>query len=167
MKNDQLHTDSTPDQKVKKSIFDFFKLNLTKVPDNRFVKGVTESDSSGDSIQHYHACLEYLECDIFNSVKIVKFHNNLKNIFFKCHSLSKLNVYKVKNLINSLYLVYGIDDSSKGKFTDNDLKDYNSDEFYMVFGRRWIDDKFKYPVAIEINRETNVIILSILGLESE
>jgi len=165
MEKAQKQPDSSGKNNSKKSIFDIFRINLARMPDDNFIEGAAQLEPSGDSINHYYSCLDYLECDIFNVVKIVRYQNNFKNVFFKCYTLSKLNVSKVKALINSLYSIYGPDDNKKGEFSQEDLKDFNSDESYMFFGRRWIEDKFEYPVAIEINRETNVITLSILGMK--
>lgn len=161
----QPQSDSNINNKVKKTIFDFFKINLLELPNDSFVEGESELNASGDTIQHYRAGLDYLECDLFDTVELIKFQNGSCNIFFKYYNLSKVRIDKVKKLIDSLYLIYGVDDSDKGKFTDNDLNDYNSKEFYMLFGRRWSDEKYKYPIAVDIDRESNVITLSIWGIK--
>ena len=147
-----------------KSLLDFFKIDIMRLPDDRFIEGVAQFNSLGDSIKHYHADLEYPEFDIFDTVRIIRFQDGIKNIFFKYYNLSKLKVEKLKKLIDSLYLLYGEDDGHKGKFSENDLKDYNSESSDELFGRRWIRKNQKYPVAVEINKLANVITLSIWGI---
>ncbi len=159
-------TDQSNSENEKKSIFDFFKINLMEIPDDSFVEKLSKRNSPSDSVHFYHSDLNYLECDLFDTIKIVKF-NNVKNIFFKSYILSIDKIIHVKKLINGLALLYGPDDNGKGKFTDKDLKSYKSKKSYLFFGRRWIAKKCTYPVALEIDRAGMVLVLSIWGINSK
>jgi hypothetical protein len=156
---------SDKDNTVKKSLYNFFKISLVELPDDRFVEGETELNSQGDSFQNYRASLDYLECDIFDTVEILKFQNGSMNIFLKYYDLSNVNIDKVKKLINSLYLIYGVDDREKGKFTNKDLEYFYSEETYQLFGRRWHSVNSNNPIEIGIDRESNVITFSIWSVK--
>jgi len=158
-------TVSFADTKVKESIYDFFKINLEELPNDTFVESETILSKTGESIQHFQASIDYLECDIFDTIEIHKFQNGSMNISFKYYNLSKVKINDVIKLINSLYLIYGDDDSNKGKFTDNDLNDFNSDESSIFFGRYWTNDKYEIPVFINIDRESSSISLSLWGIK--
>jgi hypothetical protein len=161
----ELNTESK--NKIKRSIFDFFKIDLLEIPNDIFVEGVRELNSSGTQITKYRANLNYLECDIFDTIELIKFWNNSKNISFQSFNLSKVKINKVKKLIDSLYLIYGNDDDNKGKFNDNELNDYYSKDFYGLFGRNWMDHtKYKNTVRLGIDRDSDTMTLTIWGIES-
>jgi len=164
--NNSSQTSSDSENKEKKTIFDFFKINLLELPNDSFVEGESELNTVGEPIKHYRTSLSYLECNLFDTIEIIKFQNNSFNIFFKYYNLSKVKIDNVKKLIDSLYLIYGVDENDKGKFTDNDINDFHSEDFYMLFGRRWSDGKYKYPAAVEIDRDSDVIIFSIWDINS-
>lgn len=154
-----------PTTKVKRTIFDFFQIDLQNIPDDSFIKAEVETNSSGDTIENYRKSLSYKECGIFDTIEVkVIGQEKSKNVFLKSFQPDKIKMENVKKLIDDLYLIFGNDSTGKGKFTSKDIEDYNSPNFYQLFGRSWTSyPKYKFPVSID--RDEDVVSISIWGVD--
>jgi hypothetical protein len=150
--------------KIKRSIFDFFQLDIKNMPDDSFIAAETEINTSGEKIENFRKTLNYKECGIFDTVEIkVIGEERNKNVFLKSFQPQTVKMDTIKRLIDDLYLLHGNDCHNKGKFTNKDIADYNSAEFYMLFGRTWSEyPKYKFPVAV--GRDEDQVSISIWGV---
>lgn len=153
-------TDTLP--KIKKAVQDFFLINLIQIPDDTFVEGEIEVNEKGETTIHYRKNLDYLEAGIFDTIEVLKIPNtNSKTIWFQSFDLSKANLNKVKELIDSLYLINGVDDLGNGKFNSEDEKHYYSKEYDVLFTRMWGSGIFQG--ILNISRENNTIQLTLFN----
>ena len=144
--NQPTNLTSTP----KRTIFDFFQIDIKNIPDESFIAGEIEENESGDKVQNFRKSLNYKECGIFDTVEVKLIGDEGKNVFLKSFNPERVNFDKLKSLIDDLYLIYGKDSDDKGKFTNKDKEDYKDIEFFMLFGRSWSDyPKYKYPVRLD------------------
>ena len=149
--------------KPKRTIFDFFKIDIKNIPDDSFIAGETEENSSREKVYNFRKSLDYKECGIFDTVEVKLIGEESSNVFLKSFNPEKVDFNKLKCLIDDLYLIYGNDSEDKGKFTIEDKEDYNDSKFYMLFGRMWTDySKYKYPVYV--TRDEGEISISIWGV---
>jgi len=154
---------SNPTPTPKRTIFDFFQIDIKNIPDESFITGEIEENTTGDKVQNFRKSLDYKECGIFDTIEVKLIGNENKNVFLKSFNPEKVNLKKLKSLIDDLYLIYGNDSEDKGKFTNKDKEDYKDSEFYMLFGRSWTDyPKYKYPVSV--SRDEDEISISIWGV---
>ena len=148
----------------KRTIFDFFQVDIRNIPDESFIKGEIEENTSGDKVQNFRKTLDYKECGIFDTIEVKLIGDECKNVFLKSFNPERVNFDKLKSLIDDLYLIHGNDSSDKGKFTYKDKEDYKDPEFNILFGRSWLDyPKYKYPVSID--RDEDEISISIWGVD--
>jgi len=133
------------------SIFDLFDSDLKSLPDNSFVKGNEETNESGNKIINYRKDLSPMELGLFDTLEIKTFEDlKAKNFILSNFNFSKSQIGKIKNFVDKAYLLYGIDSSQKGKFTNSDADEFN-DEFWL--GRRWTEDSHKPPISISYDEE--------------
>lgn len=152
--------------KVKRNIFDFFEIDLKNVPDETFVKAEVETNSSGETVENYRKTLDYKECGIFDTVEVKVIAGECKNAFLKSFEPEKVKIDDLKKLIDDLYLIHGNDSLNKGKFTNKDIEDYHSNDFFMLFGRSWSDfPKYKFPVSVD--RDEDYVSISIWGVDQK
>ncbi|MDT0644987.1 hypothetical protein RM553_19295, partial [Zunongwangia sp. F363] len=145
---------SKNNQPQKKEISDFFKINLKEIPDETFEIVGEEENVSGTEVKTYEKQLDYKECGLFDIVEVRVIGDNNKNVSFRNYDPDNINMTEMKNLINSIFQMYGPDDNKKGKFNQKDITDYKDPDFNMLFGRRWNDyPKFKQPIAIQRDEE--------------
>jgi hypothetical protein len=148
----------------KRTIFDFFQIDIKNIPDESFIAGEIEENTSGQSVQNFRKTLSYKECGIFDTIEVKVIGGENKNVFLKSFNPDSLNFDNLKKLIDDLYLIHGNDSSDKGKFTNKDKEDYRDSNFYMLFGRSWTDyPKYKYPVSID--RDEDEVSISIWGVD--
>lgn len=148
-----------------KTISDFFNTKFERIPDDTFIEGNPEINTSGQTINNFRKSLSFLECNLFDTIEIKQFEDGMKNIFFKNHQLDNIAIGDVQKLVDDLYMVYGQDDNYKGKFNSKDKEDFISDNFYSLFGRYWgIEGKIKTPIDLSIDRDVDTITLSIWGI---
>lgn len=151
---------------VKRTIFDFFQIDLKNIPDNSFIEAEVEIGGSGESVQNFRKSLDYRECGIFDTVEIKVIGESGKNIIFKSFQPDNINVNNLQKLIDDLYSIYGNDSDDKGKFTNNDKEEYQNAQAHIFFGRSWMDfPKYKYPVSI--TRDGNEVSITIWGIGLE
>ncbi|MEO8085373.1 MAG: hypothetical protein ABI763_01060 [Bacteroidota bacterium] len=152
---------------TKRTIFEFFQIDLKSIPDDTFIPGSKELNTSGEECQTFRKTLPYKECGIFDTVEVIVIGESKNvNVFFKSFQPSNVKMDIIRKLIDELYLIYGIDSMDKGKFTDEDIENYHSNDFYMLFGRSWTDyPKHQHPVSI--GRDEGDITLSIWGVNKE
>lgn len=147
----------------KRTIFDFFQIDLNNVPDESFIAGEVEKNTSGQTVQSFRKSLNYKECELFDTIEVKVIYGATKNVFFKSFNPDKINFDALKNLIDELYLIHGNDGDNKGKFNSKDKADFIDTEFYMLFGRNWTDyPKYKYPVSV--SRDKDEVSISIWGI---
>jgi len=151
---------------MKNSIFDFFTIDLFSIPDQSYLLAEQTTNAASEPLDVYRKNLEYKECGLFDNIEIFVINHTSKNIFFRNFDTLNVNFKLIENLINDLFLIYGLDSSNKGKFNTSDINDFNSGELSILFGRNWTDyPKFKYPISI--GREENFFQLTIWGVEHQ
>ena len=150
--------------KIKRNIFDFFEIDLKNIPDETFIKAEVETNTSGQTVENYRKTLDYKECGIFDTIEVKVIDGGNKNAFLKSFEPKKVKMDYLKKLIDELYLIHGNDSADKGKFTNSDIEDYRSNEFYMLFGRSWTEfPKYKFPVSV--GRDEDEVSISIWGVD--
>ena len=148
----------------KQTIFDFFQIDIKNIPDESFIAGEIEKNTSGEKVQNFRKTLDYKECGIFDTIEVKLIGDEDKNVFLKSFYPESVNFDKLKSLIDDLYLIYGYDSSDKGKFTNKDKEEYKDPEVNMLFGRSWSDyPKYKYPVCV--SRDEDEVSISIWGVD--
>jgi hypothetical protein len=153
--------------KPRRTIFDFFEMDLKNIPDDSFIAGAIEVNTSGEQCQRFRKTLAYKECGIFDTVEVIVIGETKNvNVFFKSFQTSSIKMESLRKLIDELYLIYGDDSMDKGKFTDEDIENYHSSDFYMLFGRSWTDyPKHEYPVSV--GRDEDEASISIWGVSKK
>lgn len=155
---------STNSNNPKRTIFDFFQIDLKNIPDDSFIAGEVEENTSGQSVQNFRKSLNYKECGLFDTIEVKVIDGTNKNVFLKSFNPDRINFDALKKLIDELYLIHGNDGDNKGKFNNKDKADYLDTEFYMLFGRNWTDyPKYKYPVTV--SRDEDEVSISIWGID--
>lgn len=148
----------------KRTIFDFFQIDLKNIPDDSFIAGEVEENTSGQTVQNFRKSLNYKECGLFDTIEVKVIDGTNKNVFFKSFNPDRINLDALKKLIDELYLIHGNDGDNKGKFNSKDKTDFFDTEFYMLFGRNWTDyPKYKYPVSV--SRDEDEVSISIWGID--
>lgn len=133
------------------SIFDLFTSDLRSFPNNSFVKGNEETNESGNKITNYRKDLNPMELGLFDTLEIKTFENlKNKNLIFSNFNFSKSKIGKIKNFVDKAYLLYGLDSSQNGKFTNSDAEEFN-DEFWL--GRNWTEENHKPPMSISYDED--------------
>lgn len=147
----------------KENIFDFFDIDVKNIPDESFVKADGNENIEGSGVEVYRKNLSSKECGIFDVVEVFVTEEGSKNVFFKSFDCMTIKISFLKKLINDLYLIYGEDSENKGRFNNQDVVDFNSKDFYMLFGRTWTEyPKHKYPVSI--SRDKHCLEIGIWGV---
>lgn len=163
---DQYNQQTNEPSKVKRTIFDFFQLDLKNIPDDSFIEAEVETNTSGVTVQNFRKTLSYKECDIFDTVEVKVIGGKSKNVFLKTFQPESVKMDNLRKLIDDLYLIHGNDSGDKGKFTNENIDYYRSTNFYMLFGRSWTDyPKHKYPVSVD--RDEAVVSISIWGIDKD
>lgn len=148
----------------KRTIFDFFEIDLRNTPDESFIAGEIEENVSGQPVQNFRKTLDYKECGIFDTIEVKVIDGTNKNVFFKSFNPERINFESLKRLIDDLYLIHGNDGNNKGKFNNKDRTDYFDAVLYILFGRDWTDyPKYKYPVSV--SRDDEEVSISIWGID--
>jgi len=62
----------------KRTLNDFFKVDLSNIPDDTFIKEQDEITPDGSTIEHYQKKLDYLECGLFNIIDLT-FASSINN----------------------------------------------------------------------------------------
>ena len=131
-----------------------------------FVEIGNELNVSGTEVRTYQKQLTYKECGIFDVVEVRVVGEGSTNVSFRNHNPHRIDIGKMKTLINGIFQMYGADDNKKGKFNSKDISEYNDSEFNMLFGRRWNDfPKYKYPVAVQ--RDNDNVELAIWSVNKK
>jgi hypothetical protein len=150
----------------KRTIFDFFQIDIKCIPDDSFIAGEIEENITGERVQNFRKSLNYKECGIFDTIEVKLIGDEGKNVFLKSFNPERVDFNKLRSLIDDLYLIHGNDSEDKGKFSNKDKKDYKDSEYYMLFGRSWTDfPKYKYPVSI--NRDEDELSIAIYGVDNK
>lgn len=154
----------TNSKSPKRTIFDFFQIDLKNIPDDSFIAGEIEENTSGQTVETFRKSLNYKEYGLFDTIEVKVIDGTNKNVFLKSFNPDRINFEALKNLIDELYLIHGNDGDNKGKFNSKDKTDYFDTEFYMLFGRSWMDfPKYKYPVSV--SRDDDEVSISIWGID--
>ena len=66
---------STP----KRTIFDFFQIDIKNIPDDSFIAGEIEENTTGDKVQNFRKSLDYKECGIFDTIEVKLIGDEGKN----------------------------------------------------------------------------------------
>lgn len=155
---------STISNKPKRTIFDFFQIDLKNIPDDSFIVGELEENTSGKTVQNFRKSLNYKECGLFDTIEVKVIDGTNKNVFLKSFNPDRINFDALKKLIDELYLIYGNDGDNKGKFNSKDKAEYLDTKFYLLFGRNWTDyPNYKYPVSVR--RDEDEVSISIWGID--
>ena len=157
-------TGDNKENNPKKTIFDFFQIDLKNIPNDSFIAAEVEENTMGQTVQNFRKSLNYKECGLFDTIEVKVIDGTNKNVFLKSFNPDRINFDALKKLIDELYLIHGNDEDNKGKFNSKDKADYLDTEFYMLFGRMWFDStKYKYPVYV--SRDEDEVSISIFGID--
>jgi hypothetical protein len=157
-------TGDNKENNPKKTIFDFFQIDLKNIPNDSFIAAEVEENTMGQTVQNFRKSLNYKECGLFDTIEVKVIDGTNKNVFLKSFNPDRINFDALKKLIDELYLIHGNDEDNKGKFNSKDKADYLDTEFYMLFGRMWFDStKYKYPV--HVSRDEDEVSISIFGID--
>ena len=74
---------STNSNNPKRTIFDFFQIDLKNIPDDSFIAGEVEENTSGQTVQNFRKSLNYKECGLFDTIEVKVIDGTNKNVFFK------------------------------------------------------------------------------------
>jgi len=150
----------------KKSIYELFNINLKEIPDKRFNSNGFISSEKVPGFYSFDLSLDYLECGIFNEIEIHQSLDGSRNIFFISKNLLNVELEKVKELVDSLGYLYGIDLNDKGRFTEQDKNEFYSNNESSL--RTWVNLKLPFEmIDIVVNRENNEITLTIMIREEK
>lgn len=147
---------------TKKSIFDFFQINLKELPDSSFIDEGFQYDKDGVESRLYTKTLDYLECGIFNEIEVAIFDNQ-KSVELSSKPTANLNVNKFCELANSLYRIYGNDDTNEGIITNQEISDYFN---YGALARFWYQGNPWVGISA-FSVDDNIIRLKIQGISLE
>ena len=161
-KTKQVKSHPKEQQKIKRTITDFFEIDITNVPDDSFIEAEEDINTSGEKVQNYRKLLDKKECGIFDTIEVKVIGGNSKNVFLMTHEPEKVRMDSLKKLVDDLYMLYGVDEYNKAKFNAKDIEDYNSEDFYMLFGRSWLEYP-KYKTPVRLSRDEHEVSLAIFG----
>ncbi len=166
-KSESLDT-TKKEQKIKRTIFDFFEFDLRSLPDETFIKGSDEFNTVNEPIIKYRKRYNDKLLGIFDYMEVVVFNNGKKNISLTVEGIRSISINKLRALVNDLFLIYGHDSDNKAAFNSNDIKEMDPNDEYGLFGRSWSDsDKYEYPLMISrIDSELSMTIWGVDGNES-
>lgn len=132
------------EQKTVKTIYELFNLDIKSSPDDSFIKGNSQINESGNKIINYRKNLNPKEFGLFDTLEIKVFEGlPNKNFIFTNRNFNKSEIEKVRKLVDNLFLFYGLDSESKGKFANSEIQDFNDDYWS---GRFWTSDEIKNPI---------------------
>ena len=93
--------------------------------------------------------LKKKEFSIFNKVEIQKLTNGFKYLILKITNITLLPAKHVGRIVNAIYLIYGADDSGRGKFSMDDIHALSNSEVEWI-GRSWMQsEKYFQPAMIK------------------
>ena len=145
----------------KKTIYELFKTNLKELPDRRFnANGFVSSDKVA-GFYSFDLTLDYLECGIFDEISVHQNPEGGMTVFFTNTNLLNVEIENVKELVDSLFNLYGIDCRDKGKFTEQDKSGFFGHHDSSL--RTWLDPEIPFEmIDISVDRENNEISLIII-----
>lgn len=146
--------------KIKRTISDFFQIDFKAMPDESFVAGKVELNKDRKKVQVFRKTLDYKECGIFDSLEVIIIEEMQKNICLTSFEADKVEMDDLRNLLDSLYLIYGYDDNNRGKLTNIDIVDYRATQYGgWVTVRNWSDK------GILIDRVDDEVSITIHGID--
>jgi|ERR1035437_453318 hypothetical protein len=159
-------SNANDENKIKRTIFDFFQMDIRNIPDESFIEGETITTKDGNKAVTYRKLLKYKECGIFDIVEVHVIGENYKNVCFMTNNVKSIKMKTALNLIDELFLIYGNDDSNKGMSNKEDIDNYQSKDFNCLFERTWLEyPKYKYP--IHFRRMDNELSMTIFGAQKD
>jgi hypothetical protein len=87
------------------------------------------------------------EFSIFDKIELKKTGKELRFLILKIANISLLPVKHISRVVNTLHLIYGADDNGKGKFSEADIDELNSNEAVWV-GRSWLQTESNLQPAM-------------------
>jgi len=130
----------------KKNITDIFSKEITSIiqKNGRFL---------------LRGCLKEKEFSVFDEVEVKKSGYGLRFLILKIADLSLIPVKHISRVVNTLYLLYGVDDSGKGKFSELDIRELNNSEIVWN-GRSWLQtEKYIQPAMIRCDDNEGLKLL--------
>ena len=82
----------------KRTIFDFFQIDIKTIPDDSFITGEIEENTTGDKVQNFRKSLDYKECGIFDTIEVKLIGDENKNVFLKSFNPERVNFNKLKKI---------------------------------------------------------------------
>lgn len=139
--------------KPKKTVLDVIDVDLSKYPDETFVKEFDVNASGNKITEHFGYFNEdVLVLNLFSQLKVVTFETTTgKNFIFRCPFFEEFKKSALSELVNSIYEVYGTDDSGYGRFSSDDWAQIKDDSFWL--GRNWNSDKYSIACALGFDEE--------------
>jgi len=145
----------------KKSIYELFRINLKELPDKRFNANGLLSSEKVAGFYSFDLTLDYLECGIFSEINVHQHLEGGMTVFFTSNNLLTVELDKVKELVDSLCYIYGIDSGDKGKFTEQDKNEFYYNHESSI--RTWLYPELPFTmIDINVDRENNEISLTLI-----
>jgi hypothetical protein len=102
------------------------------------------------------------EFSIFDDLELKTLVNGLRFLILKNTDLKLLPVKHISRVVNALYLLYGYDDWGNGKFSEEDIYEFNNNIIWG--GRSWLrNGKYVQPAMIhcEDNGDLKLMIMNV------
>ncbi len=145
-----------------RTVLDLFREDLSCIRLSSFTEGKAEVQANGDIIRNYCKILKHKEYGIFDTMYVRLIEGSI-NVVFKSSEPGDAGMYRMKEMIDDLYAIYGSDSSNKGRYGHADAAEYADEQFYALFGRDWMDyPRYAYPVTLR--RYEEEVFISIWGL---
>lgn len=161
LKIQSISSEGTKDENPKKTIYQLFKSNLKELPDKRFNANGFISSEKVAGFYSFDLTLDYLECGIFNEISVHQYPNGGMTVFFTSVDLLNVELEKVRELIDSLFSLYGLDTGDKGNFTEQEKNEFFGHHESSL--RTWLYPELPFDmIDISVDRENNEISLTII-----
>jgi hypothetical protein len=134
------------------NVFQILGISLDEIPNDKFIKGNSETNSSGKTFTSYRRFYSDKLFDIFDLVEVKVFEGSSgKNIIISSNDNNRNNQNRIKNLVDKLFLIYGNDQLGCGRFKDEETEDLEENSWS---GRLWTDQKFQYPILLSLDENS-------------
>lgn len=156
-KKEEIPSTTAKDIKQKKGVIDILGIDISNYPDSTFLDR-TEVFSKVDNIDYEKVYIKFFDKSekrafgIFKQVRLIKVNSTTFDYEFQC-VIDSIKSSDLKNLINSIYQLYGEDNYGGGAFVDGDWSCvYYDDEWVEGYmGRYWNRTKYPNNCKIQFN----------------
>jgi hypothetical protein len=131
------------------NVFQILGLNVDEIPNDKFIKGNSETNTTGQTYTNFRRFYSDKIFGIFDLVEVKVFEGSKgKNILISSNDNNGNVQNRIKNLVDKLFLIYGNDQLGCGRFKEEEQEDLEENSWS---GRLWTDQKFQYPILLSID----------------